>query len=644
MPLDPRHRFDSLVIGAGNRLAAAAARAVAEAPATTYNPLYIYGGPGLGKTHLLGAVAELASLLQPDLEIEYLTLDELRARWMMAISTGETALLAQRFDRVDMLLLDDVQFLAGQREAQAELLRLATSLMERGNQLVMTSDRPPSEIAGLDERLVSRLGGGLVVDVAPPDFETRVAILRVVAAERGLSFEPGVLEEVGRVAYPSVRELLGALTRVQAVIAIGERAQAIDVPRILGTHSTPSAPMHRTEARASGTEFESFLSEMQTVVQQQMERWQVRLQESIAYWAGEGYRTAVLERALELPREPDVSGLMATFAAAVEHLRGLATQAAAVDPALGGHAVFRDPERMAEAEDLVEQALQGTTPPGGPSPSFQREGFEVGSSNQLAVHAADAVISEPGRKYNPLLVYGPSGVGKTHLVHAIGNAIAAQSGGATVVACVHAQQLIDELIAAIQGGTVERWRTRYRSAGVLVVDDVQFVAGKERTQEEFFLVFNAMIEAGQQILLTSDRPPAEIPELEARLRSRFEGGLSTPIQSPDRELRERLFARYLLAAGRPTDPSLLRALGEHPIHSVREIAGLVHRLGAAADAAGEPLNATLARAELGLTALDERAPVRRSSQGIGDVAVFLDREKVIWDWPDASARLIEELR
>ena len=126
-------------------------------------------------------------------------------------------------------------------------------------------------------------------------------------------------------------------------------------------------------------------------MQQQVESWQARLREAIAYWHGEGYRTAVLERALTLPKAPDVAGLLATFAAAVEHLRDLEQAAADVDPALGSNPVFRDPERMAAAEDLLERAMAGETPPAGPSVAFTRDGFEVGTSNQLAVHAADAV-------------------------------------------------------------------------------------------------------------------------------------------------------------------------------------------------------------------------------------------------------------
>jgi chromosomal replication initiator protein len=630
--LDPRLRFDSLVVGAGNRLAVAAARAVAESPGAVYNPLFVYGGTGLGKTHLLCAVGHLASALQPQLEIEYLSLDEFVEQLHASVSAGQMDSFSRRYERVGLLLIDDVQFLTGRRETQAELLRLFERMQTAGGQVVLSSDRPPAEIPDVDERLISRLSGGLIVDVTAPDYETRVAILRANCEERGLAFTSGVLEELAKFNFNNVRALQGALNRLVAAKAVSAEE--------------PPAPAEQAKPpikeRPTG-EFENFLSEVTTVVQQQVESWQARLREAIAYWNGEGYRTAVLDRALTLRKAPDVAGLLATFTAAVEHLRDLEAKAVEVDLALGSDPVFRDPERMAAAEDLVERALAGETPPSGPSTAFTRDGFEMGTSNQLAVHAADAVIMTPGTKYNPLLIHGASGVGKTHLLHAIGNALVQARGSRLVVACVHAQQFIDELIAAIQGGTVERWRARYRGVDALMIDDIQFVADKERTQEELFLLFNEIVSAGKQVVLTSDQPPAVIPDLEARLRSRFEGGLVVPIQAPDRALREKLFARFLAAAGRESDAHLLTLLGQQPVQSVREIIGVVNRLGAAAHAAGAPLDAKLVRRELGAVTPYAGVPVITQTTEDRDPA-FMDAEKIVWDWPEVGARVIEEFR
>jgi len=633
MRLDARFTFERLVVGASNRMAAAAARAVAEAPGTTYNPLFIYGGSGLGKTHLLTATAHLLQRLQPAAEVLALTLDEFSEQFHAAVSAGETSAFGHRLARVDLLLLDDLQFVTGRREMQAEMLRLFTVMQDEGRQIVCASDRPPADIADVDERLISRMAGGLVVDVGLPEYEARVAILRSACAERELEVPDATLEHLAERGISSVRELQGLLNQWVARQSMGMRPSAMLTPR----------PGTLDALRPSG-EFLSFLSDVAAVVQEQVETWQVRLRETIAYWKGEGYRTAVLERALALPTEPDVQGLVTTYVQAVDHLRALEAEATAVDRALGGHELFRNPERLREAEEFVERALAGEMPPGGPNPGFTREGFDVGAANQLAVHAADAVIEQPGIRYNPLLVTGPSGVGKTHLVHAIGNAIAAASKRPIAVACVHAQTLVDELILAIQQGQVERWRARYRAADVLVVDDIQFLAGKERTQDEFFFVFNALIEDRKQIVLSSDRLPVEIPDLAARLRSRFEGGLVAEIQPPDRTLREKLAARFLAGIGRPAPPELLDVICDPTVRSVRELIGMVNRLAAAADALGVPLDASLAREELGLGAAAS-APVApaAAAASAGD-RTFLDRERVVWEWADIGGRLIEDLR
>lgn len=633
MRLDARFTFERLVVGASNRMAAAAARAVAEAPGTTYNPLFIYGGSGLGKTHLLTATAHLLQRLQPAAEVLALTLDEFSEQFHAAVSAGETSAFGHRLARVDLLLLDDLQFVTGRREMQAEMLRLFTVMQDEGRQIVCASDRPPADIADVDERLISRMAGGLVVDVGLPEYEARVAILRSACAERELDVPDVTLEHLAERGISSVRELQGLLNQWVARQSMGMRPSAMLTPR----------PGTLDALRPSG-EFLSFLSDVAAVVQEQVETWQVRLRETIAYWKGEGYRTAVLERALALPTEPDVQGLVTTYVQAVDHLRALEAEATAVDRALGGHELFRDPERLREAEEFVERALAGEMPPGGPNPGFTREGFDVGAANQLAVHAADAVIEQPGIRYNPLLVTGPSGVGKTHLVHAIGNAIATASKRPIAVACVHAQTLVDELILAIQQGQVERWRARYRAADVLVVDDIQFLAGKERTQDEFFFVFNALIEDRKQIVLSSDRLPVEIPDLAARLRSRFEGGLVAEIQPPDRTLREKLAARFLAGIGRPAPPELLDVICDPTVRSVRELIGMVNRLAAAADALGVPLDASLAREELGLGAAAS-APVApaAAAASAGD-RTFLDRERVVWEWADIGGRLIEDLR
>jgi chromosomal replication initiator protein len=594
MGLDPRQSFSSFVVGNANRLAVAAARAVAEAPGRVYNPLVVYGGSGLGKTHLLAAISARAQELRPALLASYVTVFDFVEQFHAAVAAGRTAAWTARWQAVDLLLVDDIQFLTGRHETQAELLRLFTAMQSRERQVVLTSDRPPSEIADVDARLIARLQGGLVVDVGRPDFETRAAILRGLAAQRGFDVPDAMLDELAHYLFTNVRELQGALTRLAAQRALGDgRVSVAEIARALGV-----APPG--DARAAGDDFASFVDEVGAVLEAQVDSWRMRLGEAVAHWGAAGYRTAVLERAAALPTPPDVDGLLATFTQAVEHLRQLEARAIELDPALGGDAVFRDPERLAEAEELVERALAGAHPPPGPSPLYQRADLLVSPANQLALRAADAVIAEPGARFNPLLVHGAAGAGKTHLVHAIGNALAARPGPALVVACVRSAQFIDELIAAIGAGTVERWRARYRAVDVLIVEDMQGLAGKERSQEEFFHLFNALLAAGKQVVLTSDVAPHRIPGLEARVRSRLEGGLVVPLGAPDAALREALVRRLLLPAVPAPEPALVQLLAGEDGTLPGALRQRVQQLLTAAEAAAGPVTLGLARRVLGL--------------------------------------------
>ena len=233
-PLNPYFRFDTMVVGAANRLAVTAARAVAETPGAVYNPLFIYARPGLGKTHLLMAMGHGAKAIDPALSVEYLTLDHFIEAFHAAIASGQGEAYRKRFADVSLLLVDDVQFLTGQREAQAELLRIVDAMQTASRQIVLTSDRPPSEIEALDERLIRRFAGGLVIDISPPDYETKVAILRRKAEERRVTLVPGVLEAVAKLGLDNVRELVGALNRLIAHQAAGDDVPAERVEALLG--------------------------------------------------------------------------------------------------------------------------------------------------------------------------------------------------------------------------------------------------------------------------------------------------------------------------------------------------------------------------------------------------------------------------
>ena len=643
--LEGGYRFDNFVVGASNRLATSAAHAVAEAPGIAYNPLFVYGGSGLGKTHLVAAIAHHARLAQPDLRVEFSTGEEVAERLHRAIGSGQQDSFAQRFQQVDLLLLDDVQFLTGQRETQTELLRLFNLLQGTRRQLVMTSDRPPAEIPDVDQRLLSRLSGGLIVDVGAPDYEMRLAILRNSCVERALDFGDGVLDEVARLPFTNVRELKGALNKLSAFQQLqGVPVVAADVRAVLGER-TGTVAVSSTGARpVDGTapEYEGFLADVVQEVETRVEKWRVYLGEACSFWRAEGYATGVLERAMGLDDAPDVSGLLATFSAAVEHLRDLESQALAVDPTLRGHAAFRNPELVAEAQDLLDRALVSALPLPAPLPSLTRAALETGTANQLALKAFDAVLERPGQRYNPLLLHGPSGVGKTHIAHALGNAVRA-AWPRKAVACLSAATFVEEFVAAMQEGGVERWRARYRAADVLVLDDIQGLAEKERSQEELFHLFNHLYDRGSQIVLTSDRAPREVIGLVDRLRSRFEGGLVVALQAPDRGLRERLVHRAILEGGHEPTQALVALLADREVESIRDLGGLMTRLLASAQLHDRPLTLDLARRELGLaSAAPVFTPRRASSAQVDDF--FLDREKTIWEWPELPGRLIEEPR
>ena len=638
MHIDSKLRFDNFVVGSANRLAAAAARAVAEAPGSVYNPLFVYSGSGLGKTHLMSAIGNYV-VKHKGRSAVLISLDDLVDELHEAIAAGTTDQLVQRYMQVGVLLIDDVQFLTGQRETQSELLRVFNALQADGRQIVITSDRPLSEIADVDERLITRLAGGLIVDIGAPDYETRMAILNATCQERGVKFRPGVIEEVGSVEFENVRELQGALNRLIAHQTLGGEMLMPDmVVPVLGeiADKRPRA----APPRVSG-EFASFLTEIASAVAQHVEQWKTRLSEAIEYWSSEGYQTGMLTRVLNGAVAPkSLESLLREFEGAVTRLRDLERQVSRLDAALSKHDAFYDPDRIDEAEQILERALRLSAPPPGPSAAFTRAGFEVGGSNQLAVRAADAVVALPAGRYNPLFIHGPSGVGKTHLLNAIGNGLARESGNAPV-ACVPAQLFVDELIAALQEGTVERWRQRYRNAAALLLDDIQFVAGKERTQEELFHVFNALYADGKQLVLASDRPPRELSGLEERLRSRFEGGLVVAMQSPDRPLRERLFARYLRDLGVEPTAEMLGYLSERQVASVREIIGVANRIVASAEVAAVPVTIGFIRAEL---EPEDADPARAAASKAASDPFFLDREKVVWHWTDPGARLIEELK
>jgi chromosomal replication initiator protein len=225
-----KYTFDSFVIGSSNRFAHAAALAVAEAPAQAYNPLFIYGGTGLGKTHLLQAVAQYVSEHTGDLSVRYVTSETFMNDFINSLRDKRIEGFKQRYRTYDVLLIDDVQFFEHKERIQEEFFHTFNSLYEAGSQIAMSSDRPPRDIATLEERLRSRFEWGLITDIQPPDLETRIAILRKKVKMDGIHVhDPQVLTFVASRVSTNIRELEGALTRVVAFSSLTGRSMSVEL-------------------------------------------------------------------------------------------------------------------------------------------------------------------------------------------------------------------------------------------------------------------------------------------------------------------------------------------------------------------------------------------------------------------------------
>src|SRR3954451_10848835 len=228
--MNPKYTFDSFVIGSSNRFAHAAALAVAEAPAQAYTPLFIYGGTGLGKTHLLQAVAQYVGEHSGELSVKYVTSETFMNDFINSLRDKRIEGFKQRYRTYDVLLIDDVQFFEHKERIQEEFFHTFNSLYEAGSQICMSSDRPPREIATLEERLRSRFEWGLITDIQPPDLETRIAILRKKVKTDGIHVsDPQVLTFIAGRVSTNIRELEGALTRVVAFSSLTGRAMTVDL-------------------------------------------------------------------------------------------------------------------------------------------------------------------------------------------------------------------------------------------------------------------------------------------------------------------------------------------------------------------------------------------------------------------------------
>lgn len=270
--LNQRYTFDRFVIGGNSQLAAAACRGVADSPAQLYNPLFIYGDTGLGKTHLMHAIGHEILGRASGTEIAYVPSEQFTNEMISAIQGGRTAEFRQRYRRIDVLLVDDVHFLGNKEGTQEEFFHTFNSLYDAHRQIVITSDRPPQEIPGLQERLVSRFEWGLVTDIKPPDFETRVAILQKKAAEDRLTMDEEVIEFIARNRRSSVRQLEGAVIKLLAYSSLTRREINLELarealgPRLEDEQDARRSPeeIRQRTAEAWGVSVEGLVSKRRT--------------------------------------------------------------------------------------------------------------------------------------------------------------------------------------------------------------------------------------------------------------------------------------------------------------------------------------------------------------------------------------------
>jgi chromosomal replication initiation ATPase DnaA len=536
MNLDASFTFANFVVGPSNRLAAAAARRAADVP-SAYNPVFLYAASGLGKSHLLGAIAHQVQAAHPPRTVQAESIDQFLEGVARRLekAPGEGVSLGNAYAGVDVLLLDDVQFLAGQPQAQEMLLRMLDSLTARGAQVVLASDRPPAEINDLDSRLLSRFSGGLLVDLGIPDFETRVAILRRRAEATGGALDSGVAESLGRYPFRNVRELQGALNRLMAVQDLeGRILRAEDLPTALGPRFVPeirTGVSPRLPA-SSGVGVDVVSGLGRSAVPQPDLAWHRALRYTASALGRAGYGVARIHEALADPeRVAEMADGWPSFLlrlredveALVDLRQAFRAAAIPLDDALD--ALLRDPDRVDEARRRFEVALElrRPMPPLPPGPTLEsaegQEAFpplarQVGIRAGMPDHRFDfpvfAWTTEPGR-------------GRAFL-EAVGRSFVAMNPEARV-GLLSVQAFGDDYIRALTAGVASAWRDRLAELDLLLLSGVEGLPALDRGREEFFHLFEALRHRGGRLILASTVPPAELVTLEDRLRSRFEGGL-----------------------------------------------------------------------------------------------------------------------
>jgi chromosomal replication initiation ATPase DnaA len=517
--LDSRFSFDTFVVDAGNRLAASAARRSAEAPGT-YNPLVIYGPSGYGKTHLLHALGNRALEIRPELSVVYEPLEAFVDRLSAAIGAGRLEAFRNEYLRVDLLLLDDAQYLTGKVRTQEELLPIWDAMGRNGAQVVLAADRPPTDIDGLDVRLGARFARGLIVDIAPPEPETRAAILQLKLQQKGAELNEGVAPALAQLVQGGVHELEHALDRVlRWQHDTGAAVTVQQLGPLFGLE--PRRPARPPEPDA----FDAFITDITSALEEVVDSapWRNIVADAILRWGGEGMRTRRLEEVLEVDTAPDVEGVLRRFEADARRLQQIASELSRLDPRAAASPLLRDPERVEEAEALllVERLEHRPLPAPPPGVTFAAlAGGEEGDAPSIAI--ARRIAARAGGEHNPLFVCGGAARCSRFLA-AVGNAALA-ARRVTRAAFLSGTELATEADSAIRAGYLDLWCRRYERVELLLIDGLEPCMASEPVQEALLTLVDALGRGGGQLVVSARSAPRALARLDPRLLSRFEGG------------------------------------------------------------------------------------------------------------------------
>ncbi|MBX3147587.1 MAG: ATP-binding protein [Gemmatimonadales bacterium] len=641
--------FASLVPDPATRAAVAAARMVAESP-RGHLLLLITGARGSGKTHLLRAIRDRAAGATPPRQVELVTLGRLAEHVQSRGLADAGVALRDRLLRAEIVLLDDLEVIERQLAVQAFVFDVLESRLAAGLATVVTAARGLSQLTGLDARLVRRLRDASTVEIGLPGPAARAQILDQRITEAGHNLLPGVVTALAEAELGSVKEYLGALNRILAVQETTPTPIPVDdALALVGLERTVPVPGHdggvESQGYAAG-EFDEFLTEVVANVSEQFDHWRGRLRDAVALWQGAGMRTGRLERLLADEGPGDPEPVLEAFERDANELVRLAAEVAALAPDLAGADLLRDPDQLVAARRLVNEARTRRAPLSAPLPDLTLATIGTGASNRVALETLAAIVAEPGARHNPLVLAGPSGVGKTHLLHGLGNALAHR--GLAPIACLSAHSLLGELSSLSTPEETAQWRARYQWVAALLIDDIHLLANEPRAHAELLQIYAALEEGGRPMVFTSSRALSDLAGFDPRLLNRLEGGTVVDVRSPDREVRLAVVRSLLAGTPAANDVGLIDYLAGRPADSVRAVQGIVHRVLVEAEAAHTIASAALARETL--DTVEGKAP-RRERRPIGarsgilspGMGVVRSPEKMVQVWPVAGERLLTEL-